>query len=81
MRRYNYGMAQEEYAARLEAQGNRCAICRTDAWGGKDNVPHVDHDHETNAVRGLLCAGCNNGLGNFKDDPVRLRAALRYLDP
>jgi hypothetical protein len=80
MRQYLYGITAEEYTALLEAQGNRCAICRSDEWPGKDNQPHVDHCHVGGQVRGLLCGRCNNGLGQFKDDPVVLRAAAAYLE-
>lgn len=77
-RRYLYGITPEQYAARLEEQGNRCAICRTDSPGAGKSW-HVDHDHETNRIRGLLCNNCNHGLGKFKDDPARLQAAITYL--
>ena len=80
MRQYLYGISQAEYEAMLAAQGGTCAICRTDEWPGKGNRPHVDHNHKTGRVRGLLCGNCNNGLGNFGEDPARLRAAADYLE-
>ena len=40
-----------------------------------------NHDHVTGRIRGLLCFRCNNALGDFDDDPVTLRAALRYVEP
>ena len=80
MREYLYGLSEERYAELLTAQDGRCAICQTDEWGGKHGVPHVDHDHATDEVRGLLCDACNNGLGRFADAPERLRAAAAYLE-
>lgn len=77
---YLYGLSPKQYAAMLAEQDGRCAICRTDEWRGKDNAPHVDHDHDSKYVRGILCGGCNNGLGSFGDDPARLRAAADYLE-
>jgi hypothetical protein len=78
MRQYLYGLTPEAYAALLETQDARCAICRTDTPGGKGGW-HVDHNHATGLVRGLLCTNCNQGLGQFADDPDRLRAAADYL--
>lgn len=72
-----YGITIEEYDGILEAQEHGCAIC------GGTNVDgrrlHVDHDHITGRVRGLLCFACNSALGQFKDDPVRLSQAITYL--
>jgi len=79
MRQYVYGITREEFEARLAAQDNRCAICRSDEWVGKHNVPHVDHDHDTGEIRGLLCGRCNAGIGQFQDDPELLRRAIDYL--
>lgn len=78
MRHYLYGVTPEQYAALLEQQDNRCAICRTDTPGGKGGW-HVDHDHDTKAVRGLLCHNCNLMLGHAQDNADTLRAALAYL--
>lgn len=80
-RRYLYGLTEEAFTAMLAAQGGVCAICRTDTWErGKGNQPHVDHDPATGKIRGILCGGCNNGLGNFDHDPARLCAAADYLE-
>lgn len=81
-RRYSikkrYGMTAEEWDALWNQQGNACAICRTVESDGK--YWHTDHDHFTGEVRGILCHGCNTGLGNFGDDPVRLKMAIEYLE-
>jgi hypothetical protein len=54
---------------------DQCAICEV----GVDGKGHIDHCHETGAVRGLLCRGCNLGLGNFTDDIFKLERAILYL--
>jgi hypothetical protein len=63
----------------LKDQGNKCAICGSLSPGKKETSFHVDHDHETGKVRGLLCELCNVGLGYFKT-PKELRAAAAYLE-
>lgn len=75
-----YGLTAETFATMLVDQGGRCAICRTDAPLGKSNRWHVDHCHATGVVRGLLCAGCNVGIGHLGDDPDRLRSAAAYIE-
>jgi len=74
-----YQMTQAEVIAMEKAQGNRCPICQR-GLAGLERRGHIDHDHKTGRVRGILCARCNVGIGYFKDDPARLRRALEYLE-
>ncbi len=78
-----YGLTAEQFAALLDAQGGRCAICKTtEPVPGKAGTWHVDHDHATGAVRGLLCVNCNTVLGRARDNPLTLSYAVLYLfDP
>ena len=74
-----YGVDLNKYSEMLCAQSGKCAICgklESDEFHG---VLHVDHCHETQVVRGLLCRNCNHVLGLFEDNPKRLEASLEYL--
>jgi hypothetical protein len=73
-----YGISLEEYQVLLRNQGGVCAICGTSKCSTGQRLA-VDHDHNTGAVRGVLCKNCNVGLGSFKDDPERLLNAADYL--
>jgi len=78
-----YGTTPEEWDRVLVAQGNCCAICRTNTptgAGAKYGHWHTDHDHATGKLRGLLCSSCNLLLGHAEDNPARLRAAANYLE-
>ncbi len=72
-----YGISVEEYDALLARQNGKCAICREKPEG---QTLCVDHCHATGKIRGLLCRSCNVGLGNYRDDPRRMRAAIAYLE-
>lgn len=75
-----YSMTVDEYDALLLAQDGKCAICQSDkSKTSRTDRMHVDHDHATGEVRGLLCDSCNVGLGRFEDDPNLLIAAAMYL--
>lgn len=73
-----YGITLKEYEEMFNKQNQSCAICEGKDFG-KHNKPFVDHDHLNGKVRGLLCINCNTLLGNAKDSPEILRAALAYL--
>jgi hypothetical protein len=68
-----------EYAKLLVEQNNACAICGVSATELKREL-NVDHNHETNKIRGLLCHHCNIGLGNFRDSTTLLSVAIEYLE-
>lgn len=75
--RAKYGIGVEDVETMLAEQGGRCAICRRSE--GAERF-HVDHDHETGAVRSLLCLQCNALLGHCREDPSVLHAAVEYLE-
>jgi hypothetical protein len=70
-----YGLAAEQHADMIVAQGGMCAICRATPSIGK--VLHVDHNHATKRVRALLCSRCNFLVGAY-ESPLAT-AAQAYL--
>jgi hypothetical protein len=77
--RARYGIGLEEFNLLLENQEHRCAVCRDRLDTSVSRFVHLDHDHVSGTIRGLLCWRCNLGVGYFKDDPKRLEAAAIYL--
>lgn len=69
-----FGISPGEFHRMLVAQSGLCPVCDSDMKN-----PHVDHDHETGAIRGLLCSRCNKAIGQFDDDQQLLINAIRYL--
>ena len=72
-----FGLSSDDYAAMLAEQGGGCALCGRIPPPGRSL--HVDHNHETGVVRGLLCFRCNAGIGQFREDKLRLADAIVYL--
>lgn len=85
--RRRFGIGLDDYEELLERQGGGCAICgAVVSLDGRSLA--VDHDHACcpgrgrccgRCVRGVLCVGCNTGLGSFRDEPALLLAAVAYL--
>jgi hypothetical protein len=69
-----YGMTAAEVEILKSSQGGLCAVCRCQP------AVHVDHDHKTGQVRGVVCESCNGFLGAFGDDPALIEAAIAYLE-
>jgi 5-methylcytosine-specific restriction endonuclease McrA len=72
-----FGITLEDFEAMLAAQGGGCAICGRPAPEGTSL--HVDHDHETGVVRGLLCFTCNGALGMLTENEDHLLRAADYV--
>ena len=70
-----YGLVPRNYELLLKHQNGLCALC------GRPSAHKlvVDHDHETNQIRALLCRNCNSALGLMNDDISRLTAAADYI--
>lgn len=84
--KYTYGLTAERYNKMLADQENACAICKrtvaeiSKEGKGKATHLHVDHDHKTGLVRGLLCQNCNIMLAHGRDNPDYLRSGAAYLE-
>lgn len=74
MRKYRYGMSNEEFDILKNEQNGKCKLC-----GLNMKKPNVDHCHKTGKVRGIICMKCNAGLGLFNDDVELLKKAIQYL--
>lgn len=72
-RKYRLGISEAEYRELLIAQDGLCLICTT------EGATHVDHDHDTKQIRGILCGPCNRALGLFREDIDALQSAIDYL--
>lgn len=82
-----HGITLQERDALLTAQNNTCPICNNKiafkeykGRGLNTGIEAVvDHCHNSQKIRGVLCGHCNTGLGAFKDNPFALENAIKYL--
>ncbi len=75
--RNKFGLTPDEYDGILDAQLGVCALCTSPPTPGISL--HVDHDHGTGEIRGLLCVRCNNAIGLLRENPDLMRRAARYV--
>ena len=75
LRKYNINL--EELSNLKKKQNNCCGICFKPFENTKKT--HVDHNHYTLKIRGILCSNCNLGLGQFRDSISNLERAIEYL--
>lgn len=74
----DFGLTSEQYDRMYAEQEGRCGICRNEPKG--THRLHIDHDHDTNIVRALLCSKCNTAIGLMDENTELLAAASRYLE-
>jgi CRISPR/Cas system-associated protein Cas10 (large subunit of type III CRISPR-Cas system) len=75
--RKKYNSDIDDFDRMLAEQNHRCKICGEQLIKGRQC--HLDHNHRTGKVRGILCRTCNLGVGMFKDSPGLLKKAIIYL--
>lgn len=78
-----YGITVEDYQRMWDEQNGLCAICQmveSRVQNGKTMWLSVDHDHDTGAVRGLLCQACNAAIGFLNEDTTRMMSAIKYVE-
>lgn len=81
----SYGITAEQYDNMALTQCGSCAICgsvpcENPEAGRNQKRLHVDHDHVTGEVRGLICSNCNRAIGLLKEDVVIVNRVADYLD-
>ena len=90
-RRYQFkskfGITLDDWDLMLRRQSGRCYLCENPLQGGRTDI-HIDHDHACcpgrrscgNCIRGLACQKCNQGVGQFGDDPDLMRRVAYNLE-
>ncbi len=73
-----YGITLHDYDKMLIECNYKCNICEKKHREAHNGL-HVDHDHETGSVRGLLCKECNTAIGLLRDNTFLLDKAKKYL--
>jgi hypothetical protein len=77
--RRKFGVDQEWYDSKLESQNGVCDICGVDSIAQNKRHMCIDHDHETGALRGILCAKCNTSIERIEMIPNWSILAMAYL--
>ena len=74
--RDNYKITKEKFSELM--QSNHCEICNKELKELKDKC--IDHNHNNNEVRGILCNNCNQSLGKLKESKEILLSMIKYID-
>ena len=75
-----YGLTEEAFSSMIIEQDFCCPVCERQLDPKGYRTVHVDHDHESGKVRGILCSNCNVGIGHPREDPAIMLRAIAYLN-
>jgi hypothetical protein len=74
--KFKYGISYEDKEKIYLSQEGKCKICFRPF---QISELHIDHNHKTNSIRGLLCPHCNTAIGLFREDIKTMNNAIKYL--
>ena len=74
--RERYGITVDDYARILAEQNGGCAVCGREPT--ETRPLHVDHRHDNQVVRGLLCSRCNTMVAALDVEPALLSKLTAY---
>jgi hypothetical protein len=74
-----YGITLDQYNELFDRQNGRCAICKISEIESKRKKLHLDHDHSSGRIRGILCSSCNAAIGHSYENINILKNAVIYL--
>lgn len=73
--KHHWGLTPELLDLKMVEQFGACAICKQHF----EDTPHVDHDHASGSIRGLLCKQCNLMIGFARESPDTLVSGSNYI--
>ena len=72
-----YGITLDEKNRMAQSQNYSCMICGNKFKNTRDIC--VDHNHQSNKIRDLLCYKCNAGLGMLDENIERFEKCIAYI--
>lgn len=72
--RHRYGVSREQYENLMRIAGGVCELC------GSGHLLCLDHCHQSELVRGILCMRCNTAMERFDEMPDFTARVAKYLE-
>ena len=74
-----FNLTIDDYNKMFKEQDGRCGCCGKHQSELEKRL-HIDHCHDTDKVRGLLCWECNASIGKLGDNLDGVLKAVSYLE-